>query len=31
LIGDVVNTSSRVCSTGEPSHIMMSEEAYAHI
>jgi class 3 adenylate cyclase len=31
LIGDVVNTASRVCSTGDPNHIMVSEEAFSHV
>ena len=29
LIGDTVNTSSRLCSTGKDGEIMLSEEAYA--
>lgn len=28
LIGDTVNTASRVCSTGDAGHIMISEAAY---
>lgn len=28
LIGDTVNTASRVCTTGKTNHIMMSEIAY---
>ena len=31
LIGDTVNTSSRVCSTGLEGEITLSEEAYAEI
>ena len=29
LIGDTINTTSRVCSTGIDEHIMLSQEAYA--
>ena len=28
LIGDTINTTSRVCATGVPGHIMMSEDFY---
>jgi len=31
LIGDTVNTTSRVCSTGESGKIIMSEEAYNQV
>ena len=31
LIGDTVNTTSRVCSTGETGKIIMSEEAYNQV
>lgn len=31
LIGDTVNTTSRVCSTGDAGFITLSESAYNHI
>lgn len=31
LIGDTVNTTSRVCSKGNPSEVTISEEAYQRI
>ena len=31
LIGDTVNTTSRVCSTGEDGKITISEEAYRNV